>query len=118
MNVNEIFGDDKRLNTFYSQMASIAEMAVSKHANLLLDPILRNTAQWAHDNLDILEKIAPMGVDAPAKAAEPEHPGALDEEVQAEQKTSRDCQDSIQTSCPDVDCTGSYNFDQDSSSGA
>lgn len=109
MNVKEIFGDDNRINTFYSQLVIIAEMAAFKHANLLLDPILRNTAKWAHDNLDIIEKIAPMGADPVPEAAKPECAGALDSAAQAQQEASRDCQDAVQASIPDVDCTGCYN---------
>ena len=111
IDIERIYGDTEKLNSFYTNMSAISEMAVSKYANLLLENIIIHSAKWAHEHEDALRQLIAMGADFADKATKPESTGALDKEAQEKQEASRDCQDAIPAGCPDVDCTGVYNTD-------
>lgn len=106
MNVKDYFKDDATLNKFYTHLAGISEMALSKYANLLLTPILQETAKWVHEHKQALDKLAQVGSDLADKAAKSEQERALDKDAQKEQVPARSCQDSLAANrAAGVDCS-------------
>lgn len=110
MTPEQIFGTLDNLNRFYTHMARISEMAISKHANLLLNPIIQETANFAHEHRSTLEKISTMANPVANPAPKPEPSGALECEAQKEQEAKSPNPCILSEGQAHTDSTRSYNF--------
>lgn len=108
MQPNELFGSSESLNKFYTELYPLAEIAISKHANILLNHLVNETAKFAYVHREELKKLA-MAYEVSLPPPKSEQNGALEAEARSKQADKGVSEKPLPKGQADVDATGEYN---------